>query len=287
MNWHETIAQIRKDPKYAELVEQAYFDADLQLNVERFGKSAEFIKTLEILQKYSPDAKTILDIGSGNGISAVNFALRGYTVTAVEPDPSDSVGANAIRKLQAQLELTDMNVFEQFAENIGFADNSFDVVYVRQAVHHAYNLTEFLAECGRVLKPGGILLTIRDHVVFDAADKQWFLEMHPLHRFYGGENAFSPAEYRQAMQAAGLQIERELKFYDSVINYFPTSEAEIAQRQAGQELHLAKELQRKLGLLGRIPLLQRWYKAKNSVDGSLLNERAVPGRMYSYICIKP
>ena len=100
MNWHETIIYIRTKPEYKFLVEKAYFEEDLPLNVERFRNEEEFKETLILLKKYAPNAKNILDIGAGNGISSVAFALAGYNVTVVEPDASDTVGAEAIRKLK-------------------------------------------------------------------------------------------------------------------------------------------------------------------------------------------
>jgi ubiquinone/menaquinone biosynthesis C-methylase UbiE len=286
MNWHETIEQIRQDPQYADLVRLAYFDADLRLNVERFGASEEFVETLKLIEQYAPSAKSVLDIGAGNGISSVNFALKGYTVTAVEPDPSNSVGANAIRSLQQSFGLSQLSVCQQYAEEIGFEENSFDIVYVRQAMHHALELNKFIAECARVLKPGGILLTIRDHIILDAKDKAWFLEAHPLHKFYGGENAFTVNEYKQAMRVAGLRIEKELKFYDSTINYFPLSVKEFQLMESSRAQYLQSELKRKLGPLSGISIISSWYKKKNSFDGALLNENEVPGRMYSYVCKK-
>ncbi|PHQ58442.1 MAG: SAM-dependent methyltransferase, partial [Sulfurimonas sp.] len=100
--------------------------------------------------------------------------------------------------------MSNLEIFESFAEDIKFDSNSFDVVYVRQAMHHANDLNKFIGECGRVVKNGGLLLTIRDHVIFDAKDKEWFLESHPLHKFYGGENAYKPEEYESAMENASM-----------------------------------------------------------------------------------
>jgi ubiquinone/menaquinone biosynthesis C-methylase UbiE len=286
MNWHETIQVIRKDPKYKELVSLAYFDSDLQLNVTKFGESDEFLRTLEILKTYAPEAKTLLDIGAGNGISAINFALKGFDVTAVEPDPSDSIGANAIRILKERLLLHNLIVYENFAEDIGFEDNSFDVVYIRQAMHHANDLTKFLAESARVLKPGGLLLTVRDHVVYDEKDKQWFLNSHPLHKFYGGENAFRAEEYESAMELAGLTIVKVLKFCDSVINYFPLTEQDIRSLPQKMTDRLREELKKKVGVLSRFPFIFFLYKLKNGSIASADIERHFPGRMYSYIAKK-
>ena len=223
MTWEETIKFIRTQPEFNYLVDKAYFEEDLSLNVERFKQSEEFIETLKILKQYQPNAKNILDIGSGNGISAVSLALEGYDVITIEPDGSDTVGAGAIRKLKEYYNLANLKVYEVFAEKLNLSNESFDIVYTRQCMHHAYDLNKFVAEASGVIKKNGLFISIRDHVIFNEKDKQWFLENHPLQKFYGGENAFQPLQYRNAMQKAGLRVEKEIKYFENVINYFPNS----------------------------------------------------------------
>jgi ubiquinone/menaquinone biosynthesis C-methylase UbiE len=287
MNWEETINFIRTKPEYELLVEKAYFDPDLMLNVNRFKADAEFSETLKLLKQYAPNAKTILDIGCGNGISTIALALKGYELTAVEPDPSDTIGAGAIRLLVKLNNLQNVNVYEDFAENIKFDSSSFDVVYIRQAMHHAYDLQKFIGECGRVLKKGGILLTIRDHVVFNDDDKKWFLASHPLHKYYGGENAFSPTEYKNAMQNAGLAVLKELRYYDSPINYTPDTEEMITAKITAHTAHRFQNLAKKIGFLAKIGFIKYLYTLYlNYKKVDVLNEILVPGRMYSYVCIK-
>lgn len=284
MNWHETILSIRKNPAYSELVRLAYFDENLSLNVQRFQESEEFAETLKILKTHAPAAKTVLDIGAGNGISSISLALKGFQVTSVEPDPSDTVGANAIRQLQKHYNLPNIEVHENFAEEIGFPEGSFDVVYVRQAMHHAYELTKFVSECARVLKPGGILLTIRDHVIYDQKDKEWFLENHPLHKFYGGENAFTAEEYKKAMRDAGLEVLKEMKFHDTPINYFPIPTESVRLYHEDRSKYVKMLLRKKVGALADIPGAAYLYGLK--LGPSFFDEKNVPGRMYSYICKK-
>lgn len=286
MTWEETIIYIRQQPEFKDLVDKAYFEENLPLNIERFRHSEEFIATLQLIQAYQPQGKKVLDIGCGNGISSIAFALNGYEVTAVEPDSSLTIGAGAIRQLVQHYQLQNIEVFEAFAEDIKFPDQTYDIVYVRQAMHHAYDLDKFIAECARVLKKGGILVTIRDHVVFDEADKQWFLESHPLQKYYGGENAFSPTEYKNAMQKAGLEVLKELKHYDSVINYFPLSTTAF---QA--EIKRVRQIifERRFAWAVHIPLLFElfnWYLDKKTGYTGIFDEMAVAGRMYSYIAKK-
>lgn len=287
MTWDETIRYIRTQPEYKDLVAKAYFEEDLPLNVERFKKSEEFAETLRLLKEYHPEAKTILDIGSGNGISAVALALEGYTVVTIEPDSSDTVGAGAIRKLKEYYNLSNLEVYEAFAEELQLPNESFDIVYARQCMHHAYHLEKFVAEAARVTKKNGMFVTIRDHVIFDDNDKAWFLENHPLQKFYGGENAFKPAEYKAAMQKAGLQIRKELKYFDNVINYFPSSKEDIQRMYDRRKTEILAKLSQKIGFFSKIKWVQNLaFMMLNFNMESVCDERKIPGRMYSYICVK-
>lgn len=289
MTWHETIEFIQNSPEYTTLVKQAYFDQDLEANVRRFENSEEFVETIRFIKNISPSAKKILDIGAGNGIASINFALLGYDVFAVEPDGSDIVGIGAIKKLVGRYDLKNVQVFQQYAEDIQFPNESFDIVYFRQTMHHAANLKKFLLEAARVLKTGGLLLAIRDHVIFSVKDKRLFLASHPLQKFYGGENAFTPFEYKDAMELAGLAVEKEFKYYESVLNYFPLTAADIKKLSDENEKMLRTKLKSKLGILANFRFLLNAYKKKNSFDalpGCCLNEKTVPGRMYSYIARK-
>lgn len=284
MTWDETIKHIRTIPQYAFLVEKAYFDEHLELNVERFRKSEEFKETLKIINSYAPTAKTILDIGCGNGISSINFALNGYNVSSVEPGKSDTVGSGAIKKLIKSYSLENIEVYEAFAEDINFDDNSFDIVYVRQAMHHANHLNDFLKECIRVLKPKGLLLTIRDHVIYNEKDKEWFLENHPLQKYYGGENAFTSLEYKSSIKKGGAKIVRELRYFDSALNYFPTTSEEVMELKKENIKNQKTKLVKKLGLIGDIWIVWKLYCL--IVKYEPLNEAGIPGRMYSYIALK-
>lgn len=287
MNWEETIRHIRKDPAYKELVEYSYLDEDLTLNVERFKSSQEFSETIKLIDKYAPNAKTLLDIGSGNGISAIAFALKGFQVTAAEPDPSETVGCGAIRILKKKFHLDSLNLISSFGENLPLEGNQFDVVYIRQAMHHAADLKAFVKEASRVLKPGGLLLTIRDHVIYGSKDKQIFLEVHPLQKFYGGENAFTSQEYENAMAQAGLTVKRRIKYYDSAINFFPVSDREISKIPAQMKQNFISSLQKRFGSwVVNFPFLQLLEMTSQFKNGRWSDERRIPGRMNSFIALK-
>jgi ubiquinone/menaquinone biosynthesis C-methylase UbiE len=286
MTWEEIIISARKNPEYQEVIRQSYLEENLAENVERFRKSEEFIETCKILsEKGEPAGLKLLDIGCGNGISAISFSLLGYDVTAMEPDQSETVGTGAIRKLALHYKLS-LNIINGVGEQLALPGNCFDIVYLRQTLHHASDLNKFLKECYRVTKKGGIIFTSRDHVIFGKKDKEWFLESHPFHRFYKGENAFKSNEYLTAFENSGFIIVRVMKHWDSVINYFPLSTADYPEYPAKIETALNDKLIQKLGFAGKHTIIRwlfRWYKGYYP---SWYNERHIPGRLYSFLGVK-
>lgn len=287
MNWEETIKHIRTKKEHRFLVEKAYLDEDLALNIERFIKSDEFSKTLEIIKHYAPNCKNILDIGCGNGISCISFALKGYNVTAVEPDPSETVGSNAIIKLKQFYKLKNINVINSLAENLELAGESYDIVYSRQAMHHANNLENFIYNTAKYLKKGGVFMTIRDHVIFNEKDKRMFLNSHPLHKFYGGENAFRSKDYENAFKKANLSVLLKLKHFDSVINFFPESKKDLIKKLNHNKIHALKKLKSKISFFIYLPFVKYLFLVKLGLTKKkIFNEKKIPGRMYSYILEK-
>ena len=172
-----------------------------------------------------------MDIGSGRGISAYALARDGWQATALEPDSSLEVGAGAIRELSAATGIQ-IDVVEQWGEELPFDSNAFDLVHCRQVLHHARDLPLFCREAARVLKPNGIFIATREHVLSRPQDLQVFLDRHPLHRLYGGENAFLLKQYTSAITAAGIKIVKILNPLQSCINLFPRSKLDIKTQLA-------------------------------------------------------
>jgi len=288
MNWHETIEYIQEKPEYSKLVIDAYLDKNLELNFERFYNSEEYNETKILLKKYAPNAKLILDVGAGNGISTISFATDGYEVTALEPDISELVGTKAIEILSQNKNLQNINILNCYAESTEFLDNSFDVIYVRQALHHANNLQKFVSEMYRILKPNGILFTLRDHVILDEKDKSDFLKTHPLNKFYNGENAFTLEEYKSAFIKSKFKISEEFSFYSSVLNYAPLTKNDLSKKII-TNINNYKEIFKKTHpFISLLPFSFKIFKLKNGINNSLqiLNEKQISGRLYSFILKK-
>lgn len=273
--WDEAVRWLRAQPDRQGLVRDAYYDDPLIEAAERYWRSDEWRAVRELL----PRAGAALDVGAGRGIASFALARDGFAVSALEPDVSDLVGAAAIRSLASETRLP-ITVVQDFSERLPFPDGSFDVVFARAALHHTRDLTAACREFARVLRPGGCMLAIREHVISRHGDKQAFLEAHPLHWLYGGENAFLLSEYVAALEQAGLRLQKVLDPFESPINFAPHTlgglQAEIAQR-AGRILPGAEGVA--LRVLAMPPA---WRVARRVL--SAFDPR--PGRLYSFLGTK-
>ena len=278
--WEEAVAWLREQPGQEDLVRACYFDDPLPAAAERFWRSEEWSRIRGLL----PEVRgRVLDLGAGRGISSYALARDGWNVTALEPDPSELVGAGAIRQVAAEAGV-EIEVVTDYSETLPFEDASFDLVHCRQVLHHARDLAQTCREIFRVLKPGGVMVATREHVISRPADLQQFLDSHPLHHLYGGEHAFLLAQYTDAMKNAGLDIRQQLAPFDSPINYFPMSEQDWVAI-------CTQPLARLIGRGATARLFSREHGLGNftvPVLARLVNWRnQTPGRLYSFVAERP
>jgi len=141
------------------------------------------------------------------------------------------------------------------------------MIHARQVLHHARDLNQLCKEASRVLKKGGVFIATREHVISKPADLPQFLEAHPLHKMYGGENAYLLAQYVDAISKSGIELTAVLNPYQSDINLYPDTVAHLRAGIAGR-YHLP---------LWCVP---DWVLA---LRGAMVN---VPGRLYTFIGYK-
>ena len=273
----EAIRAVRRNKAYAELVRDAYLGEDLLEEAARFAESAEFASVLCLLDERVRGAR-ILDLGAGRGIASYAFAHAGAAaVYALEPDPSVEAGRGAFGLLSAHVP-AEFHLLDAYGESIPLPDESIDVVYGRQVLHHVRSLDDAVRECARVLRRGGVFLACREHVVTSRSDLEKFLRNHPLHRFTKNEHAYKVNDYCRAVLGADLRLERVLGPWDDVTNAFPA-----VRDERSLDDYASDALVRRFGRLGT--LLSR---VPGVVPATWLYiRRPKPGALYSFLAIKP
>lgn len=262
-SWEEAVVWLRGQPDQVDLVRACYYDDPLCEAAERYYASTEWQAVRALI---AWKRGTALDLGAGRGISSYALARDGWRVSALEPDPSKVVGAGAIRGLAHDAKL-DIQVEQNWGESLPYPDATFDLVHGRQVLHHAHDLKQLCSEAARVLKPGGIFIATREHVISRLEDLPVFLAGHPLHKMYGGEHAYLLDEYLEAISSGGLVLTRVLNPYQSDINLFPGTVKDLKQSLAGRY--------RRLSMLIPNFLLARLGARNNA-----------PGRLYSFVARK-
>lgn len=145
----------------------------------------------------------VLDVGSGDGAAAGAIAPYCRSLTCID------VNARSIEAARDRLARYDhVTVTVADAEDLPFTAESFDTVLVFHTLTYTEQPRRALAECARVLRPGGklVLLCLDEHRQTEVTAP------------YGERHAgFSTAAVRQLLAQAGLSVQhaeiacRELK----------------------------------------------------------------------------
>jgi SAM-dependent methyltransferase len=186
-----------------------------ELDVAYRRRARWLIEALEL--DGAPQAR-VLDVGCGPGwyLHAIS-RLYGNDLTAVDADPARVDAASALAV--AEVRLGD-------AQELPFADATFDRVLMSEVLEHLPDDARALREVHRVLRPGGILALSVPHVrypaLYDPISVVWgALGGAPLRRgpvvgiWTNHERLYEPVDLVGRIREAGLDAERvqELTHY--------------------------------------------------------------------------
>ena len=274
--WEQAVASLLEDREASALARDCYFDGTALEAGQRYWANEEWQAARLLLPRVTGRA---LDVGAGRGIASYALAHDGWRVHALEPDGSDLVGAGAIKSLAAATGYP-IEICEAFGEQLPFASEQFDLIVARQSLHHARDLRVLLKELYRVLRPGGRLLALRDHVISRSSDLARFQALHPLHRLYGGENAYLLGQYVAAIGDAGFSLQKVIAPLESPINYAPLTRETLAEGIAERlpDLPGARQVARRL--LRSRAVMAMTLNLLRRVDNR-------PGRLYSFVADRP
>ena len=179
----------------------------IELDAERRGSVPEHLVD-ELERDYSPGRTwqslaagiaallrlgDVLDVGSGDGAAASALAPYCRSLTCIDTNPR-LIGAarERLRRFASvRTQVADVHA-------LPFRDASFDSVLMFHTLTYAERPARALAECARVLRPGGrlVLLCLDEHRQSEVTSR--YGERHP---------GFSPRAVRGLLTRAGLTVE--------------------------------------------------------------------------------
>ncbi len=144
---------------WGEHMHHGYYGRNGNYKLDRRQAQIELIEELLIWAGYNKQhvPQNIIDVGCGIGGSTLHLAQKfGSTATGITLSP---VQASRAQERAAEIGLDSRVHFEVAnALEMPFEDNTFDLVWSLESGEHMPDKTKFIAECYRVLKPGGKMI---------------------------------------------------------------------------------------------------------------------------------
>lgn len=168
-----------------------------------------WLRRMAALLGKQPPAVRLLDIGCSSGALLLTARSLGFAAEGVEPS---AMAAETARK-------AGLKVFTGFLQAARFPDAAFDAAILMEVVEHLREPQPLLAECRRILRPGGILLVTTPNAASWTAGimgARW--DGFSLMAMGGHVSFFSPASLGILAQRTGFELERidtrNVRFYE-------------------------------------------------------------------------
>jgi len=165
---------------------------------------------LDLIVEWSEGANTALDVATGGG--HVARRLREAGINVVTTDPAPGMQPDVLCR----------------AEDVPFADGSFDVVACRVAAHHFEDVGKAMAELARVSRDQVIVV---DNAFLDDSAEEADRVRDPSH-----VRNYTEEEWRRLFADAGLRME-ELRHLDKPIEVQPWLERAGCHGEEAQRVH--------------------------------------------------
>jgi SAM-dependent methyltransferase len=149
---------------------------------------------LDLIVEWAAGTRTALDVATGGGHVARRLREAGLTVVSCDPAPG--MRPDVVCR----------------AEDLPFADGSFDVVVTRVAAHHYADVRAAVSEMARV---AAARVLIVDNLFLDDAAEEADRVRDPSH-----VRNYTEAEWRALLGEAGLEVE-EVRRLDKPIEVEP------------------------------------------------------------------
>jgi len=231
---------------WGEHMHHGYYGKNGNYKLDRRQAQIELIEEL-LLWSNCPSGnppENVVDVGCGIGGSTLHLAQKfGCNATGITLSPVQASRAKE-RAIEAGLD-SKVNFEVANALDMPFADDTFDLVWSLESGEHMPDKAKFLAECYRVLKPGGKIIFAtwchrETNSLAGDLTKSEIAHLKEIYRVYCLPYVISLSEYRAIATECGF---KDLKaddwstavapFWDVVIDSAITPQAVVGLVQAG------------------------------------------------------
>jgi ubiquinone/menaquinone biosynthesis C-methylase UbiE len=165
------------------------------------GDPAMLARVVELARPHRADRA--LDVATGAGHTAL--ALAPHVARVVAYDLTPQMLEETARNARAR-GLRNVETRQGAAEELPFADASFDIVTVRQAPHHFADVRRAVREMARVVSPAGRVVVVDSTSPDDDELDRQYNHIEKL-RDPSHVRNYRSSEWREMIEAAGLRIE--------------------------------------------------------------------------------
>ena len=150
--------------------QNASFDTGPELRTQKVYGDELFLKLNSLgMKNFDWQNKDVLDVCAGTGFLSYHLLSRVKPKSLTLID----ISGNEINEAKKLLEKFAVNLPLNFvvgdATKTDFNDNSFDVVIGNSFLHHFYDLPAAIKEFKRILKPGGLFITLHEPTIASLA----------------------------------------------------------------------------------------------------------------------
>jgi ubiquinone/menaquinone biosynthesis C-methylase UbiE len=178
-----------------------------------------------------PAYAQVLDVGCGSGWATRLMAEKAPSGRIVGIDIADEMITLA-RQTSASFANVEFQVAS--AEKLPFSDGEFSHAFSMESLYYYADMLKALREIRRVLKPGGLFVTVVDLFKENPSTEQWIHDLKVPVQF------LSTTDYRSRFESAGFVNVTDSRLYDPAPipddysgGSFKTREDYVSYKQAG------------------------------------------------------
>jgi ubiquinone/menaquinone biosynthesis C-methylase UbiE len=148
----------------------------------------------------------ILEVGIGTGLSLPHYPEEVKRLTGIDPNPG------MLKKLDRVRSRIEVQVVQAGAEELPFADESFDTVVTTQTLCSIPDRARALLEIKRVLRPGGRYVFLEHGLSPDAGVAKWQRRLNGIQKRFA-VGCLLDVPVRGEVEAAGFELARIEEYY--------------------------------------------------------------------------